>query len=127
MEEMIVVRLVLPPRALSPNARVHWGQRARAVERYRIHAMRQTILAAGYKRGWARATAQAYFFWKTNRRRDIANAEAMLKPAYDGIVDAGLIPDDRAGVLAHAPTRFDTDCSDPRVEIRLWRACETGN
>lgn len=69
--------------------------------------------------GWRSATAQAVFYWPDKRRRDIRNAEYALKAAYDGIVDAGLIPDDSAEHLTHLPTRFEVDRKCPRVEIIL--------
>lgn len=118
----LVVTLPLPPRALSPNARVSWQARARHTRRYRRDAYVLTIAAGGQNLRWPRAVAQATFYWPQEQRRDIRNAEHMLKPAYDGLVDAGLIPDDSAAVLTHQPTVFAADPAWPRVEIRIIRA-----
>ena len=40
---------------------------------------------------------QAAFWHKQTRRRDDVNHLAMLKPAYDGLVEAGLLVDDDPG------------------------------
>lgn len=68
---------------------------------------------------WSKASIQLTFYWPTGRRRDTRNAEAMMKPAYDGIVDAGVITDDRSEVLSHEPTIFKVDKLYPRVEIKV--------
>ena len=118
MNEIVLV-LPLPKPALSPNSRKHWRTRARATRRYRIAAYATVVEAGGQNLWWSRAVAQATFYWPDRRRRDVANAEASLKAAWDGFVDAGLIPDDRAEVLTHEPTRFELDRRRPRVEIRI--------
>jgi len=115
----ILLVLPLPKPALSPNSRAHWGTRAGAIKRYRIVAYATALEAGGQNLRWPRAVAQATFYWPDRRRRDVANADASLKAAWDGIVDAGLIPDDRAEVLTHEPTRFAVDRRRPRVEIQI--------
>lgn len=45
----------------------------------------------------------------------------MMYPAYDGVVDAGLLPDDHAGVLSHQPTSMEIDSKHPRVELTIKR------
>ena len=118
----VVITLPLPPRELSQNARcVSWRKGARAAKLYRRDAYLCAVAVVGYDLGWPAAVARAVFYWPTRRRRDLRNAEAMLKPAYDGIVDAKLIPDDNVDFLTHEPTVFDFDKRDPRVEIRLRR------
>lgn len=116
----VTVVLPLPPTPLSPNARVHWAQKARATKLYRRDARMLTIAAGGRNLRWRRAVARATFYWPCLRRRDVGNAEAMLKPVFDGMVDAGLLVDDNAGVLTHAATQFKVDPRDPRVEILVF-------
>ena len=100
------VELPFPPRELSPNARVHWRVRARATAEYREAC------------GWAAKTAiqqaagmvfpltppveaEVTFIVPDRRRRDLVdNLLASLKPVWDGFVDAGLLIDDRAGMLS---------------------------
>ena len=118
-EDEVVVELPLPPRQVSPNARVYFRRQAEATKAYRRTACMLTIAAGGRNRRWTRARAQATFYWPNNLRRDIRNAEHSLKAAYDGMVDAGLIVDDRAEVLRHDETTFDVDTRRPRVVIRV--------
>ena len=70
---------------------------------------------------WEQSTIQAAFFHKQNRRRDEVNFLAMLKAAYDGIVDAGLIVDDDHKHLESLRPSFAVDKDHPRVEILIER------
>jgi crossover junction endodeoxyribonuclease RusA len=117
----VIVCLPLPPRELSPNARTSRWRRIKRTRQYRHTAGLTALAAAECRLGWTRAVAQATFYWPDGQRRDIRNAEASLKAAYDGIVDAGVILDDRAEVLGHEATVFSVDSVRPRVEIRIMR------
>jgi len=119
--ESATIILRLPNRALSPNARVHHFARAAATKKYRKEA-REATAAQGIDSGpWERATIAATFYHKTARRRDDVNAMAMLKPAYDGIVDAGLLVDDDHEHLTTLPASFALDKQEPRVELVITR------
>lgn len=125
MREAVTIILPLPGPLLSPNRPVfsRGGRiaQAKAAKAYRI-AARTACEAEQVATGpWKSATAQASFYWPAKRRRDIRNAEAMLKPAYDGLVEAGLLADDDEETLAHEPTCFDIDRRHPRVELRITR------
>jgi len=50
-----------------------------------------------------KATIKATFYHKQRRNRDDINHMAMLKPAYDGIVDSGIIKDDCSDNLTTLP------------------------
>ena len=119
----VKITLPLPPRALSPNTRSpgNWRKKQRATKKYRADAYLMTLAAGGQNLKWTKAIAQATFYWSNKARRDVRNAEAMLKPAYDGIVDAGLIVDDNYEVLTHYPTAFFVDEKRPRVEIMVFK------
>lgn len=76
-----------PPRELSPNARVHWGARARAVKRYRSEC------------GWIARTAKAKapeghislkvtFSPPNLKQRDQDNMISSIKALFDGLADA---------------------------------------
>ncbi|MHC4302285.1 MAG: hypothetical protein ACYS7Y_33920, partial [Planctomycetota bacterium] len=56
------------------------------------------------------------------RTRDPDNANASLKAAYDGIVDAGLVKDDDWYTMKRLPPiqKIDYDC--PRVELKIVHA-----
>lgn len=79
-----------PP--LSWNDREHWAPRAKKVKEVRTTA---ALLArqAGIPK---LETARVRLLWLVSdrRRRDRENIGATLKPAVDGLVDAGVIEDD---------------------------------
>ena len=116
MGSPMVIVLPLPPRELSPNARPHWAAKARAVRRYRETAYLSS-LAERRARPMRVAKVTARFFFRTRRRRDRDNLLASLKPAFDGIADAGIVTDDSA--MVHMPVEQRVDRANPRVEIAV--------
>ena len=121
--ETVTVILPLPPRVLSPNcpAGTSGGRFARAAASKKYRRLAKEATLACQVEGWKRATVQATFLHKTERRRDDVNHLAMLKPAYDGLVDAVLLPYDDSQHLATLPAVFRVDRENPRVELRLTR------
>ena len=89
----------LPYSELSPNSRVHWAIKAKAVK-----ASREEI-------GWLakaqwhddkpmmKARISYTFHIKDKRHRDMDNLLAMAKPWQDGLIDAGVIFNDDAQYL----------------------------
>ena len=87
---MITIELPWPDKRLSPNARVHWAVKARAVK-----DARQT----GYWVAFAESTVPAYpgigtkfrsqytFCPPDKRRRDTDNFVASMKSYQDGVCD----------------------------------------
>lgn len=129
MPSMIIrigVTLSLPPKELSPNARVHYMAKARAAKAYRSLAWAAACEQIGRHDApqWEVATEQAIFYFKSNRRRDRDNLLASLKPAFDGLADAGVIADDSG--FTHLPVIIKKDTSRPRVEIAIWEGNENG-
>lgn len=118
---MLRLILDLPPRELSPNARVHWARKAKAVKQYRTMAW---IVARNETRAkrleWNSAEVRAVFLLPDKRRRDPDNLMASLKAAFDGIVDAHVLTDDRALIIY--PPVLMVDRENPRVEIELKEA-----
>ena len=123
MLEKVTIILPLPPACLSPN----WPQasrggrmkRMREAKRYRLRA-RDAISAAQVESApWQLASIRAAFYHKTTRRRDDVNHLAMLKSAYDGIVEAGLLVDDDSQHLKTQTPTFAVDRECPRVELTL--------
>lgn len=94
MNELI---LPWPSKKLSPNARVHWGQKAQASKNCRRSAMVMTMEA-----GWnsnvlpdGRIHLWVTFYPPTKRLPDDDNMLARFKPYRDGIADALGIDDKR--------------------------------
>jgi len=100
--QTMILSLPLPPKECSPNWRGHWAAKARAVKTYR-HTAACTALSLIRlpAPNWERAAVQATFHFRDARRRDKDNLLAALKPAFDGLADAGIIANDSG--LTHLP------------------------
>lgn len=121
---MLIV-LPLPSGLLSPNHTTgSFGgrmQKAAAIKSYRAKA--KTVAEdLGVESGpWGRATVGVTFYHSRKNRRDDVNHLASLKPAYDGLVDAGLLEDDDAEHLTTLGCTFRLDKKAPRVELLVTR------
>ncbi|MFG0249075.1 MAG: hypothetical protein ACF8OB_09340 [Phycisphaeraceae bacterium JB051] len=123
--KIITITIPLPDRKLQPNnppgskqGRIVMAEVARE---YRCLTKIRTLKAGGALRRWHHAECKATFYFATKRRRDFRNFEYALKPAYDGLVDAGLILDDNSKVLSHKKTVFAYDKKNPRVVLEIER------
>ncbi len=123
MDETLVIVLPLPPRVLSPNCPggTRGGRFARASAARAYKDLARRAAEESGVTGWQGAEVEARFFHKTARRRDDVNHLAMLKPAYDGIVLAGLLPDDDRAHLRTTGAAFAVDRAAPRVELHFTR------
>ncbi len=123
-QETVRILLPLPPSILSPNRPI--GSRkgrymfAAASKRFRRLAKEATVEVAP-SHPWEKCTVEAFFYHKVKRKRDDINHLAMLKPAYDGVVDAGLVVDDSSEHLTTLPCHFRIDKKNPRVELLFTR------
>ena len=121
--ETVVLVLPLPPAVLSPNRPCGSAggrmKRAAAAKKLRRLA-REAVEAENIESSpWPFVTARATFYHKSDRRRDGANFNATLKAAIDGVVDAGLMPDDDHTHFTLLPPKFRRDSVSPRVEIEF--------
>jgi crossover junction endodeoxyribonuclease RusA len=92
------LRLTLPwpSPSLSPNARVHWRQKAAAAKTNRHAAWAITREAVGpSKPGWIGAQLSVTFCPPDRRRIDTDNCIARAKSSFDGIADALGVDDSR--------------------------------
>jgi len=84
----VTIDLPWPHKDLSPNARVHWGKKARAVRAARAEAHFMAIKAHARKQlDGASISVVATFSPPDARRRDRDNMLASIKPYLDGISD----------------------------------------
>lgn len=91
---MTVVRLDLPylQPPLTANQRLHWARKAVLTKRCRETAC---WLAKSKKLpGAQRLTVTLHYRPKERRRRDAHNLYPTVKALVDGLVDAGVVPDD---------------------------------
>lgn len=85
---MIELTLPWPPKELSPNARIHWAAKSKAVKAYKA-ACYMACKVAGIK---APETLGKLHLWidfhpPSNRRIDDDNCLSRLKSGRDGIAD----------------------------------------
>lgn len=116
----VTIRLPLPSRELSPNGRFHWRSSARAKKFARLTAKYATEAQAGFARAggeMAKATCEARFYFKQDRRRDRDNLLASLKAYFDGVADAGLVRNDSD--MTYLPVVVAIDRTNPRVELHI--------
>jgi crossover junction endodeoxyribonuclease RusA len=117
----ITITLPLPVHKLSPNARVHWAEKAKLVRASRKVAHLAALEALNLRRppGWLKAKMNVTAYFKQNRSRDADNFMASLKSACDGIADAGIIANDK-GLWPERPV-FAKDAANPRIEITITK------
>ena len=111
-------RLDLPiSRPLSLNARPHWSAKQREVRAIRSTA--ETIARLYRVPRLGRVAIELHYCPRDRRRRDPLNLVATLKPVEDGLVDAGVIPDDTPEFSE--PTMPVLDPPDPSPNaVRLY-------
>ena len=130
-DDSIIIRVGIPDRCLSPNARVHWARRAKAKKAARYSAQWSAAEAMG--RLWPRqdapkwdaATIEPRVYWPNRHKVDGDNMLSSLKASFDGLVDAGLLADDKG--VRFLPCVMGYSKDDPRVELVVRRlAAEAG-
>ena len=81
---------------ISANDRGHWSKSHRKTKKWRQTA--QIVASSARNRGQLplleRAQITVWFTYPTAHRRDVANLHPTVKALVDGIVDAGILPDD---------------------------------
>lgn len=115
------ITLVLPPvdSQLHAHNKGHWRGKTAAVKSLRRLAYLRTRICT--RKQWDAATIVYRFYFPDRLRRDAANAIQATKPAIDGVVDAGLIPDDDWTHLQIAGVECAVDKGAPRVELVFRR------
>ena len=80
-----VVALPWPSAHLSPNMRVHWAARAKAVKKLRALAHQEALAAGLRPRGYPYAVLRVTWHPPTRLRRDLDNLIARFKAALDRV------------------------------------------
>jgi crossover junction endodeoxyribonuclease RusA len=84
----MILELPFPPKELSPNARLHWTAKARAVKKYRADCYLLAKMAK-IKIDWeGDIHLFVNFYPPIKRRYDLDNLAARMKAGMDGIADA---------------------------------------
>ena len=121
----------LPPRELSPNARVHWAVKAKAAREYgqtvfyaAVDARNRSYYETQYEmclwKNLDHAKVRVWFYVPPKRRRDIDNLVASFKSGLDALVRCGILVDDSIGhaEVSYAATQpFDGKTPSTSVEV----------
>lgn len=83
---------VHPSMMLTSNQRLHWADKARRTRQIRTIALLRA--RSNHVQPLEQATITAVIAPPDKRRSDAHNAQPAVKAAIDGIVDAGVLPDD---------------------------------
>lgn len=111
-------RLTLPLTSpLSMNDREHWRPKAK-----RVAALRKSVAQLTRNAGvppCPRIAVELHYVPRDRRRRDPLNLVATLKPCEDGIVDAGVVPDDTELYVEPTMPRVDPPSGTGRGALYL--------
>lgn len=112
----IIIRLPHTKPPLSLNDRMHWRKKASIVKALRGHVAAE---ASRHMAPCDRATVELHYVPRDARRRDADNLVATLKPCLDGLVDAGIVPDDTPDFLTWRVAIDHPDRTDPHLYLRV--------
>lgn len=116
--DAITITFRQPAPLLNMNSREHWRTRSQRVKAWRITARDYARLALRCRKlgpSFVMLTIDV----PDKRRRDPANLYATVKPVVDGLVDAGLWPDDSAEYVTTIEPVLRVS-RDRLVTIHIW-------
>jgi crossover junction endodeoxyribonuclease RusA len=89
------LELPFPPRSLSPNARVHWAQKAKAAKSYKTSCFYLAKEAGPFEDPGGEIPLRIEWYPKTANGFDRDNALARMKAGLDGLALAWGVNDER--------------------------------
>ena len=105
MQRELYVRLPYTTPPLSLNDRMHWRAKAKIVRDVRDYV--STTLQAMEPGRADYVWIRLHYVPRDGRRRDSDNLVATLKACKDGVVDAGIVPDDTPDWITWHPPIID--------------------
>lgn len=114
------IRLPYTKPPLSLNDRMHWRKKAsitKDIRQYVLQTAWYVIPAC------SAAEVELHYVPRDKRRRDRDNLVATLKPCMDGLVDAGVIPDDTPEFLTWT-VHIDPPSTDPHLFLLVKEAAQ---
>lgn len=124
----VTIELPFPPKELSPNSRPNRWEKAKAVREYRTAVGWMAAPTGRYRATLTPpVSAVVTFVVPTRHKRDLDNLLAMLKPAWDGLVDAGVLTGDdserfsveRATIESRYDEFLRANIREPKVIVEL--------
>lgn len=117
---MLAFDWVKPPLSLNDRPK-HWAARGAQVAKVRELAavLCREQIAAGNLDVLDPVVVTLVWFAPDRRARDADNPVATLKPVCDGLVDAGLVPDDTPEWIDKRPVQIVYRKNEPGVELHI--------
>lgn len=112
----VIIELPWPDPKLHAHAKGHWRGKVNPTSTARAYC---GLLCKQVTDRMQSASIRYRFYAPDNLRRDAANLVQACKPYVDGIVDAGIIPDDSWQFLRLAGVEVEIDKKRPRVVLEL--------
>jgi len=113
-----VITFIGYSRLLSLNDRLHWAQKATLNRMWRKAAHGAAVMAQTPVHGRSLVNVSLPVR-NVNQRRDAHNFIATVKPIIDGLVDAGVWPDDNGRYVVTDEPCFHARHLDPFVTITI--------
>lgn len=113
----------LPYSELSPNSRLHWSVKARAVRASREEMGWLAKSQWHDDKPMMKARISYEFYAKDKRPRDLDNLLAMAKPWQDGLIDAGVLFGDDSRCLELGHIKVIQDDAEQSV-ITIEELCQ---
>lgn len=111
---------------LSANDKMHWAARSRLTKQLRQWGYLLGREGEGVARfGLQRARVEFEFAYPDSRRRDRSNLAPTVKALMDGLIDAGLLPDDSDRFLDGPHTVIANRPAARRIGVPMYevRVC----
>lgn len=114
---MTTIVLTPPCELINANQRLHHHAKAKLTRAWREAVPREIVC---YKRPLhPRAHITVTIRFATNHRRDVGNYYPTAKAIVDGLVDAGVLPDDNDAHVIGPDMRREYPNGEPRVTVRI--------
>jgi len=121
-EKTVIIRFPPPAKPLNMNERLHWSQRARRTKAWRQAAATAAMAIKKSQRGQPPSTVSISLPVRSLKvRRDPSNWAPTLKAAIDGLIDAGVFPDDDSRWVTTFEPAFHLGSQDPDAVMTIER------
>nr|DAQ64770.1 MAG TPA: Endodeoxyribonuclease RusA [Caudoviricetes sp.] len=106
---------------ITANDKMHWGVRARLTKQLRQWGYLLGREGEGVARlGLTHARVEVEFAYPDRRRRDRSNLAPTVKALMDGLIDAGLLPDDADRFLDGPHTVIADNLAGKHLSIPMY-------
>lgn len=105
-----------------PTVKVSRGRQIQPEKNRRTSHWRELALvkARGLRLGLSRGRVEIVYRYPDNIRREVSNLQPTSKAIVDGLVDAGIFPDDKDGVLVGPDNRRDPVNGPHQVRVLIY-------